>query len=180
MTGPWRVVLDTNVVLSALVFGGGVAGRLRGLWQQRAFVPLTSTATAHELVRVLACPKFGLSAADQDELLVDYLPYTTTVRIPQPPPRVPLCRDPLDAPFLHLAVAGKAQMLVSGARDLLALAGKPERAMKVQIVNMNSFAELYVVPGEAYSRKRVKEFDDAQAALAAVIAGRQLTHRVEP
>ena len=139
MTGPWRVVLDTNVVLSALVFGGGVAGRLRGLWQQRAFVPLTSTATAHELVRVLACPKFGLSAADQDELLADYLPYTTTVRIPQPPPRVPLCRDPLDAPFLHLAVAGKAQILVSGDKDPLALAVEFEKTSGCQIVNLDAF-----------------------------------------
>ena len=139
MTGPWRVVLDTNVVLSALVFGGGVAGRLRGLWQQGAFVPLASTATAHELVRVLAYPKFGLSAADQDELLADYLPYTTTVRIPQPPPRVPLCRDPLDAPFLHLAVAGKAQMLVSGDKDLLSLAVEFKNASGCLIVNLDTF-----------------------------------------
>ena len=139
MTGPWRVVLDTNVVLSALVFGGGVAGRLRGLWQQGAFVPLASTATAHELVRALAYPKFGLSAADQDELLADYLPYTTTVRIPQPPPPVPVCRDPLDAPFMHLAVAGKAHMLVSGDRSLLALAVEFKRASGCRIVNLDTF-----------------------------------------
>ena len=139
MTTPRRVVLDTNVVLSALVFGGGVAGRLRGLWQQGAFVPLASTATAHELLRVLAYPKFGLAAADQDELLADYLPYTSTVRIPQPPPPVPLCRDPLDAPFLYLAVAGKAQMLVSGDRDLLALAAEFEKSSGCRIVNPDAF-----------------------------------------
>ena len=69
------MVLDTNVVLSALVFGGGQAGRLRLAWQQGAFVPLVSTATAQELVRVLAYPKFRLSKSDQDELLADYLPY---------------------------------------------------------------------------------------------------------
>ena len=135
MTAPRRVVLDTNVVLSALVFGGGAAGRLRGLWQQGAFVPLASTATAQELVRVLAYPKFGLSAADQEELLADYLPYATTVRIPEPAPRVPLCRDPLDVPFLHLAVAGKAQLLVSGDKDLLALATEFEKSSGCRIVN---------------------------------------------
>ena len=139
MTTPRRIVLDTNVVLSALVFGGGAAGRLRGLWQQKAFVPLASTATAQELVRVLTYPKFGLSAAEQDELLADYLPCTATVRIPQPPPRVPVCRDPLDAPFMHLAVAGKAHMLVSGDRDLLALAFEFERASGCRIVSLDTF-----------------------------------------
>jgi putative PIN family toxin of toxin-antitoxin system len=139
MTAPRRVVLDTNVVLSALVFGGGAAGRLRGLWQRGAFVPLASTATAQELVRVLAYPKFGLSAADQDELLADYLPYVTTVHLPQPSPRVPVCRDPLDAPFLHLAVAGKAQMLVSGDKDLLALTVEFEKTRGCRIVNLDTF-----------------------------------------
>ena len=58
MSAPLRVVLDTNIVLSALVFGGGAAGRLRVAWQQGAVLPLASTATVQELVRVLAYPKF--------------------------------------------------------------------------------------------------------------------------
>lgn len=122
--GKTRVVLDTNVVLSALVFGGGAAGRLRAAWQAGAFAPLVSTATAQELVRVLAYPKFRLSAADREELLADYLPYTMTVRIPDPPPNVPECRDPFDVMFLELATVGKAKILVTGDRDLLALAGQ--------------------------------------------------------
>ena len=127
--GKTRVVLDTNVVLSALVFGGGAAGRLRTAWQSGAFAPLVSTATAHELVRVLAYPKFRLSAADREELLGDYLPYTTTVRIPSSPPNVPECRDPFDVMFLELAVVGKARMLITGDRDLLALAGQTKFAI---------------------------------------------------
>jgi len=90
MTSPMRVVLDTNVVLSALVFGGGTAGRLRLSWQQGVFVPLASTATAQELVRVLAYPKFRLSKLEQGELLADYLPHTQVVRMVssarEPPP----------------------------------------------------------------------------------------------
>jgi predicted nucleic acid-binding protein len=92
-------VLDTNVVLSALVFGGGEAGKLRRGWQAGAFVPLVSAVTVQELLRVLAYPKFALTRADQDELLADYLPYAQTVRMPQPLPLVPECRDPLDIPF---------------------------------------------------------------------------------
>ena len=127
-----RVVLDTNVVLSALVFRGGAAGQVRQAWQRGLVLPLASTATVQELVRVLAYPKFRLSKAEQDELLADYLPYAETVRILQPPPSVPDCRDVLDLPFMHLAVAGKAQVLVSGDRDLLAVAAEFERATRVR------------------------------------------------
>ena len=126
---PRRVVLDTNVVLSALVFVGGTSARLRQAWQGGHCLPLVSTATAQELIRVLAYPKFRLSADEQRELLADYLPWAASVRIPQPPPAIPACRDPFDAPFLHLAVAGKADALVSGDKDLLALAGQSRFAI---------------------------------------------------
>ena len=54
---PQRVVLDTNVVLSALLFsGGGGAARLRQAWQSCRFSPFVSSATAQELVRVLGYP----------------------------------------------------------------------------------------------------------------------------
>lgn len=122
---PPRVVLDTNVVVSALLFGGGPPARVRAGWQSGRIVPLASAATARELVRVLAYPKFDLAPAEQEELLADLMPWVDVVRIPAPPPSVPACRDPFDLAFLHLAVAGRARALVSGDRDLLALAGSP-------------------------------------------------------
>jgi len=123
MRTPPRVVLDTNVVLSALLFGAGSAARVRAGWQSGRFTPLASTTTARELVRVLVYPRFGLAAYEQAELLADYLPWVHEVRIAEPPPAVPSRRDPFDEAFLHLAAAGKARALVSGDRDLLALAG---------------------------------------------------------
>ena len=141
MTSPLRVVLDTNVVLSALVFGGGQAGQLRRAWQAGAFVPLASAVTVQELMRVLAYPKFSLSRAAQDELLADFLPYAQTVRMPQPPPPVPDCRDPLDVPFLQLAVAGQAQRLVSGDKDLLVLAQAFCQASGCRIITMSTLIE---------------------------------------
>jgi putative PIN family toxin of toxin-antitoxin system len=139
MNAPLRVVLDTNVVLSALVFGGAAAGQVRQAWQQGALLPLASTATVQELVRVLAYPKFRLSGEEQQELLADYLPHTETVRIPQPPPLVPACRDVFDAPFMLLALAGKAQVLVSGDRDLLAIAAEFEQASGCPILGLEAF-----------------------------------------
>lgn len=88
MNLPVRAVLDTNVVLSGLVFRGGAAGQLRLAWQRGRVLPLVSTATVQELIRVLAYPKFHLSQDEQDELLADYLPYAETVRIPQKLPWV--------------------------------------------------------------------------------------------
>lgn len=143
MSAAVRVVLDTNVVLSALVFRGGAAGQVRQAWQRGLLLPLTSTATVQELMRVLAYPKFRLSPVEQDELLADFLPHTETVRIPQPPPNVPDCRDLLDLPFMHLAVAGRAQVLVSGDRDLLAIAAEFERACACPIMTLEAFCKTH-------------------------------------
>jgi putative PIN family toxin of toxin-antitoxin system len=120
---PPRVVIDTRLVLSALVFAQGRVTPLRQAWQSHRIQPLVSRVTAAELIRVLAYPKFKLTADEQQELLADYLPYCKTVRIPEPPPETPACRDAFDLPFLQLAVAGKATALITGNRDLLSLAG---------------------------------------------------------
>ncbi|OQW87154.1 MAG: putative toxin-antitoxin system toxin component, PIN family [Rhodoferax ferrireducens] len=138
-----RVVLDTNVVLSALVFGGGLPGRLRRAWQKRALWPLADTATVQELIRVLAYPKFRLSQADQSELLADYLPHTQTVAMPPQLPPVPECRDPYDLMFMRLAVAGRAQVLVSGDKDLLALAEPFKAQADCQILSVSAFFQMY-------------------------------------
>jgi putative PIN family toxin of toxin-antitoxin system len=132
-----RVVLDTNVVLSALVFGGGAPATLRLAWQRGDFLPLVSRVTAAELLRVLAYPKFKLGAGEQEELLADYLPFCETVTIPDPPPRTPTCRDAHDLPFLELAIAGDAAWLVTGDADLHAVAAN----FICPIVNAASFLE---------------------------------------
>src|SRR5947207_9970012 len=124
MSGARPVVLDTNVVLSALVFAQGRVAAVRSAWQRGLCSPLVSRATAAELVRTLAYPKFKLGPAEQRELLADYLPYCTAVRMPAKPPKTPACRDPADIAFLQLALAGKGEFLVTCDRDLLALANR--------------------------------------------------------
>ena len=116
------VVLDTNLLLSALVFSGGRLAALRTAWQAGRCVPLVSQATASELIRVLAYPKFRLSTADREELLADYLPHCRSVRIPARLPKLPQCRDANDQMFIELAAVGKANFLVTGDQDLLVLA----------------------------------------------------------
>jgi putative PIN family toxin of toxin-antitoxin system len=132
---PPVVVLDTNLVLSALVFASGRLAPLRASWQNGRCLPLASQATAAELMRVLCYPKFKLSAADREELLADYLPHCRSVRIPARLPKLPQCRDPHDQMFIELAAAGKADFLVTGGKDLLVLA--PE--FKGRIVTAEAF-----------------------------------------
>ena len=59
---------------------------------------------------------------------------TATVGEAEPPPLVPKCRDKHDLPFLHLATAGKAHVLVSADADLPALAGGAKSAIRFDIV----------------------------------------------
>ena len=117
-----RVVLDTNVVLSVLDFSNGALVHVRLGWQSGRCTPLVSAATAAELIRVLAYPKFHLRTEQQKTLLSDYLPFCESVRVPSPPPATPTCRDPFDRQFLELALAGKADFLVTGDQDILVLA----------------------------------------------------------
>lgn len=117
---PLRAVHDTNVVLSALLFGGRLAW-LRGAWRTGSVIPLVCTETAAELLRVLAYPKFQLAPDEREELLADYLPFAVIVRLPRRSPKLPKCRDPDDRVFLALALAGRAGAVVTGDGDLLAL-----------------------------------------------------------
>lgn len=117
-----RVVLDTNTLVSALVFHRERWAWLRDAWSLGRIVPLLCTETARELIRVLAYPKFKLGTSEQNTLLEDVVPYCETV------PGLPAddltpCRDPHDQIFLRLAQAGSALYLVSGDEDLLSYEG---------------------------------------------------------
>jgi predicted nucleic acid-binding protein len=52
---------------------------------------------------------------------------------------VPACRDVLDEPFMRFALVGKAQVLVSGDRDLLAIAAEFEQASGCPILTLDAF-----------------------------------------
>ena len=120
-----RVVLNTNTVLSALLFPHGRLTWLRDEWKSGRLLPLASEATVRELLRVLSYPKFHLDKEEIEILLGDYLPFLEIVGMGLGDPEdVPQCRDPDDPMFLALAVAGKAEALVSGDQALLDLSDK--------------------------------------------------------
>lgn len=112
-----RVVLDSNCVVSALLFSQQKMAWLRHSWQNGQITPLASKDTVTELIRVLAYPKFKLTKAEQELLLADFLPYAETVVIKQAD-GLPQIRDQADQKFLIHAV-GRAEALVTGDADIL-------------------------------------------------------------
>ncbi len=80
-----RIVLDTNVLVSTLLFGGRSLAWLVEAWQFRRTTPLASAQTATELIRVLGYPKFRLSEPERERVLGEYL----TVRLTSPTAAIP-------------------------------------------------------------------------------------------
>ena len=114
-----RVVLDTNILVSALIFTG-ISSELVPLWQRSAITVLLSRGILEEYLRVLSYPKFQLSEAEIKALIEEeLLPYVEVVN-PRRRLRV-VERDPSDDKFLECAVTGKAQVIISGDKDLLSL-----------------------------------------------------------
>lgn len=106
-----RVVLDTNVVASALLFPGPTTGELRRAWMAGEIVPLVCKETTLELMRVLAYPRFDLTEEEIAQFVADYLPYTEVVMVADGKPRGPKCRDADDQIFVELAMAGGAECI---------------------------------------------------------------------
>ncbi len=121
---PLRVVLDTNVVVSALVFREGRLAWLRDAWSRSRIVPLVSRETVAELVRVLAYPKLKLTEAETKTALAHYLEHAEALEKATTRERLPPCRDEDDLVFLRLAHAAAADALVTGDADLLAIAAR--------------------------------------------------------
>ena len=142
-----RVVLDTNVVLSALLFRQGRLSSLRQAWQDRRFVPVACGQTMEELTRILGYQKFRLDASDIGSALALYVPYVEvhTLKDPaQTKDQVPLCRDPKDQVFLDLAQSAQVDFLVSVDADLLVLDESLPSRNSFRIVTPQDF--MRVVP----------------------------------
>ena len=120
-----RVVLDTNCIVSALLFRTGRLTKLRDAWNSRLITPIVCNQTVLKLLRVLAYPKFKLEQSDIEILLSEFLPFTEVVHLPDEL-EIPVgLQDPDDAVFIHLAIQSHADMLISGDAHLLQLKTPP-------------------------------------------------------
>ncbi|MDO4637138.1 MAG: putative toxin-antitoxin system toxin component, PIN family [Lautropia sp.] len=113
-----RLVIDTNIWLDLLVFHDPSIRTLREALEQGQHTVLCTPAMRAELAVVLARPQFHLDSSRQGIALSRYEILTQT--LPPPPPCNLSCRDPDDRKFLDLAVAHRADWLLSKDRALLA------------------------------------------------------------
>lgn len=114
-----RVVLDTNIILSALLFTNGNLAWLRKAWQDRLICPVLGNSTREDLFCALESPRLNLPIPEQDLLLEEFFPYCENAVIPAwMPSHGKFCQ-------IFLAVAHKARVdaLVSVEKDLLELRG---------------------------------------------------------
>jgi putative PIN family toxin of toxin-antitoxin system len=114
-----RVVLDTNIVISRMIFPqGSVASIFNSIYESS--VLLTSKSVLQELRRVAERKKFDryLSPALRLEFIRIYEDAATLI---EPDESIQVCRDPRDDQFLELAASGKADLILTGDQDLLVL-----------------------------------------------------------
>ena len=119
-----RVVLDTNTVVSALLWGG-LPYRLMQLAAAGEIELVTSPALIAELADVLERshlqPRITAQNVSPGQLLAQYQSFAQSV-VPQSVPAV-IAADPDDDQVLACAVAGRAELIVSGDRHLHGLGG---------------------------------------------------------
>ncbi len=111
-----RVVLDTNVLVSGLLYGG-LPKRVLRLALEGRFVAVTSRALQAELLRIFV-RKFGLSQSEAAEAMASIRESFAWAR---PRTVLNLCRDAADNRVLECAVYGRAEVIVTGDRDLLSM-----------------------------------------------------------
>jgi len=116
-----RVVIDTNVLISALLSSASLPAHLILLWREGRFEVLTSVGQLDELIRVTRYPKVRerLAPALAGRLINELRDVATMVR---DLPVANASPDPDDNAILSIAVGGAAEFLITGdKRDLLFL-----------------------------------------------------------
>lgn len=119
-----RVVLDTNVLVSGLAYPGSAPGRIVAAWRSGALEVVLSQFILAELLRVLPRLNHRLQWSERDLLdFIDSLALSADLVEPTAINADNL-RDRNDLPILGTLLAAEADYLISGDKDLLALAGQ--------------------------------------------------------
>jgi putative PIN family toxin of toxin-antitoxin system len=116
-----RVVIDSNVLISARLSPSGAPGRLLAAWLDGRFELIVSPMLLTELAGVLERPKFRRWLTVEEARAFVRTLRTSATLIGDPPQRHHDLRDPDDAYLLTLARSAETDYLVSGDGDLTSL-----------------------------------------------------------
>jgi uncharacterized protein len=116
-----RIVLDTNVLVSGLAYPGSIPGRIISVWRQGGLDVVLSRYILDEMVRVL--PRLSRVTLSAEEIrdLADSFMFLADIIEPAAEQDLTL-RDPSDQPVLGTLLSSRADYLITGDKDLLALA----------------------------------------------------------
>lgn len=120
-----KVILDTNVLVSGLMFPGSIPGAAVAAWREGRFDLVVPLAQLGEIGRVLAYPKIRKVLRWDDEAIGRFLKQLylrAQVVEPEGPPVEVRDRD--DVHLLQVLAAGAADLLVTGDQDLLSVRGR--------------------------------------------------------
>ena len=130
-----RIVIDTNVVASAVFFGGRPAELLRMVIRRE----LAAVATAEIVDEYQSTVNYLLDKYDGKGLRISMVPIFSALEIIPASSRVEICRDPDDDKFISCAIDGHCRHVVSGDKDLLSL----KRYGDIKIITVAEFLELF-------------------------------------
>ena len=126
-----RVVVDTNVYISA-IFWGGKPRHVIDLGRDNKIQIFTSEDIEEEILDKLVS-KFGLDSDDAGRAMADFSTFTKPIRVTR---RIHAVKDdPDDDKFIECAVECGAEFIVSGDKHLL----KKKKYKGIDIVNAATF-----------------------------------------
>lgn len=129
-----RVVLDTNVVISAFLNPGGIPAQLVELWRQERFEVVITEPILEEYIRVLQYPRIQTRLKlDISEVADDFREFSTLVE-PGEPLKV-IKDDPDDNKIVECAVAGGCEFIISGDIHLQSL----KQYQGIQVLSPSAF-----------------------------------------
>ena len=130
-----RIVIDTNVVASAIFFGGRPAELLRMVIRHEHL----AVATDEIVDEYQATISYLLDKYGGKKMQLSIVPIFSAMEIIQATNKVDICRDPDDNKFISCAIDGHCYYVVSGDKDLLSL----EQFGNIKIVTVAEFLELF-------------------------------------
>lgn len=136
-----RVILDTNLVISAALIPESIPYRLFQLWLKNYFDLLMSKKQVEEIKATSKKDKLVIYPLFSDRIaeLIQNLEFTAKLIKPMSETNLPLhSRDPKDDYLLATALGGNADYLVTGDEDLLVLSTNPGLG-KLKIVSVKQF-----------------------------------------
>ena len=128
-----KIVLDTNILISALLFNGELS-KIVDLWKKGEITPVLSKETFDEMKHVLEYPKLSLTENEIKMIIEEeVLPFFEIVELTDKVSGI--CKDPDDNKFISCALSAKADFIITGDKEFYSL----EKFKSVKIINASEF-----------------------------------------